>query len=119
MPTTTDAHIGERVHHMLWTQGRSQRGLATYLGLNETTLSRKIRGNRPWSVDEVLGAAAYLDCRLADLLPDPPAAWRNSNHPLRNTEGSLRVADASGRRVGRSGGPRCSACQVTRHPIAV
>lgn len=53
-----DAVVGERLHMQMWQRQIPQARLADRLGVTQGTLSRKLRGKSPWSLDEDrLGAA--------------------------------------------------------------
>jgi transcriptional regulator with XRE-family HTH domain len=76
--STTDVLIGERIHQIMWRQRMTQGQLAARLGLTQTGVSRKIRGERPWFARELLQVAAALNTQVSALLPvevdpDPPA----------------------------------------------
>jgi len=64
-----DELVGERVHQAMWRRRTQQIDLAPVVGIDQSTLSRKIRGKRPWSVAEVYRVAAALGVDPADLLP--------------------------------------------------
>jgi transcriptional regulator with XRE-family HTH domain len=69
--------IGERIHQIMWRQRMTQGQLAARLGLTQTGVSRKIRGERPWFARELLQVAAALNTQVSALLPvefdpDPP-----------------------------------------------
>lgn len=66
---TTDQLIGRRVHMELWDRGIQQRDLCEALGISEPSLSRKLRGLRPWTVDEVLQASDFFRIPVTELLP--------------------------------------------------
>jgi transcriptional regulator with XRE-family HTH domain len=75
--STTDVLIGERIHQIMWRQRMTQGQLAARLGLTQTGVSRKIRGERPWFARELLQVAAALNTQVSALLPiefdpDPP-----------------------------------------------
>ena len=77
---TTDAKVGRRVHQLMWDRHLTNRALAARLGLDESALSRKMRGGRKWTVDELLDLSAIFDVPVADLLPEPELwAPRGSN----------------------------------------
>lgn len=59
--------VGERVHQAMWRQRAQQIEIAPELGMDQSTLSRKIRGKRPWSIAELY--------RLADILGVDITAW--------------------------------------------
>ncbi len=62
-----DAIIGRRVHHMMWDRKITQTALAGVLGLQQSALSRKLRGERGWSSDELVAVAGTLHTNVADL----------------------------------------------------
>jgi transcriptional regulator with XRE-family HTH domain len=75
--STTDVLIGERIHQIMWRQRMTQGQLAARLGLTQTGVSRKIRGERPWFARELLAVAEALNTQVSALLPvefdpDPP-----------------------------------------------
>jgi transcriptional regulator with XRE-family HTH domain len=69
--STTDALIGERIHQIMWRQRMTQGQLAARLGLTQTGVSRKIRGERPWFARELLEVAKALNTQVSALLPSP------------------------------------------------
>lgn len=64
---TTDQAIGERVHREMWRQRTTQTRLAEKLGITQTAVSRKIRGERPWFATEVVAVADALGVSVAAL----------------------------------------------------
>lgn len=48
----------------------TQAQLATALGMAQPTVSQKLAGHSPWTVDELGAAAAFLGTSLADLVAD-------------------------------------------------
>ena len=68
MPTI-DELIGEKVHGALWRRRLRQVDLAPALGIDQSALSRKIRGHTSWSASDVLRAADRLGVTMASLLP--------------------------------------------------
>jgi transcriptional regulator with XRE-family HTH domain len=63
-------YIGRAVRHELWERRITQRALADALGVNESAVSRLLRGGRKWEVSEVLIAAEVLGVAVSDLLPE-------------------------------------------------
>ncbi|WP_367147245.1 helix-turn-helix domain-containing protein [Microbacterium proteolyticum] len=55
-----DAEIGERVHRLIWRQRISQTAFAANLGISQSTMSKKMRGERPWYAPELQTAASVL-----------------------------------------------------------
>lgn len=64
-----DQAIGESVHTLMWRQGITQTAMADALGLDQSALSRKLRGGRPWRASEVFAAAALLGVAPGSLYP--------------------------------------------------
>lgn len=71
---TTDQAIGERVHAEMWRQRISQARLAELLGITQTAVSRKVRGDRPFFASELVIVAGALDVSVDALLPDDAVA---------------------------------------------
>ena len=67
---TTAEYVGRRVHMLMWDRHVRQVDLADALGMSSASMSAKLRGRRPWTIDEVIGAAHYLRVTLDELVPD-------------------------------------------------
>lgn len=65
---TTNEAIGQRVHSLMWNQRITQEALALALGISQTAVSKKVRGKRPWSVDELLAASIVLGTKPSEIL---------------------------------------------------
>jgi transcriptional regulator with XRE-family HTH domain len=63
-----DATVGRRIHHLMWDRKMTQTRLASALGLTQPGLSKKIRGDRGWSLEDLLRAARALRVTPAELL---------------------------------------------------
>lgn len=66
---TADERVGREVHTLMWDRHMTNRTLATRLGLDESTVARKLRGNRKWTLDEVAQVADVLGVSPVDLVP--------------------------------------------------
>lgn len=64
---STHAEIGEAVHRVMWRQRMTQTALADRLDITQSTLSRKLRGERPWDAHEVRLAARALGTTVSEL----------------------------------------------------
>lgn len=73
---SVNALVGERVHQALWRRKITQTQFAPMLGVTQSALSRKMRGERAFGVDELLDISEYLDIPITDLLPK-----RKDPHP--------------------------------------
>lgn len=71
---TTDQQIGERVHQLMWRLRLKQTEVAPLMGLTQSGLSRKMRGVRSWSLDELLQISEILKVPATELLPPEMAA---------------------------------------------
>jgi transcriptional regulator with XRE-family HTH domain len=72
-----DEALGRAIHHAMWDRRVTQLALARELGIQQSTLSKKLRGERPWSVDELIKVADALHMDARDLLTNmwgPPKA---------------------------------------------
>ncbi len=75
-PRNADAAIGERIHQLMWRSRVSQVELARQIGITQPGLSKKLRGERPWYVGELIEAAKLLGTSVSWLFgeaspPDP------------------------------------------------
>jgi len=66
---SVDIQIGERVHQMLFRKRLSQTKVAPKMGISQSVLSRKLRGEIIWTAEDVLAAAQILDVPVTALLP--------------------------------------------------
>ena len=62
-----DAEIGERIHQLIWRQRISQAALAAQVGVTQSAMSKKLRGERPWYTAELIAAAAMLSVTVGYL----------------------------------------------------
>lgn len=77
--STINAEIGERVHRVMWSRRITQTAMAERLELSQSSMSRKLRGERPWDADDVLAVANALDVSVDYLFfgePDPDPVVR-------------------------------------------
>lgn len=63
----SDAMIGERIHALLWRSRLSQATFAKTLGVSQSTMSKKLRGERPWYTGELIATSQALDVTIAYL----------------------------------------------------
>lgn len=66
---TADGIVGERIHQIMWRERISQARVAETLGLTQSSVSKRLRGATPWTLDELLAIARILNVSPADLLP--------------------------------------------------
>lgn len=63
-----DAAVGERVRIALWRSRKTQAELAEKLGVDQGSLSRRLRGRIAWKVTDVYKAADLLQVSVDELL---------------------------------------------------
>lgn len=68
-PLGVDASIGEHVHTAMWRARITQQQMADALGVDRAAVSRRLRGQTPWKVSDVLAAARLCGVTLEDLMP--------------------------------------------------
>jgi len=70
LPTgmAADQAFGRAVHQAMWDRHITQKVMAPAIGLDQSTLSKKLRGIRPWSFKELLDVADFLKMDARDLL---------------------------------------------------
>ncbi|QFG09709.1 hypothetical protein PBI_PIPP_38 [Gordonia phage Pipp] len=68
----TNAAIGELVHQHMWRRKITQTQIGARIGIGQSAVARKLRGERPFAVDELMAIAAFLDVPITDLLPTEP-----------------------------------------------
>ena len=73
-----DARVGRLVHQMMWDRHLTQTAVANQLGITQPALSKKLRGDRGWSAQEIVTVAQVLATSSSYLLgetsdPRPPS----------------------------------------------
>lgn len=66
---SVDEALGIAVNQHMFTRRVTRKALGKAVGLSESTMSRKIHGDVPWTVDELFAVAKYLGVEAGDLLP--------------------------------------------------
>lgn len=75
----TDAAIGLRVHLIMWERRITQLELGEAIGMDQSSLGKRLRGDRGWTPDQVVAVAralgttvAYLFGETSELTPTEP-----------------------------------------------
>lgn len=68
---TPDEILGEHIHVLLRRRGLSQKMLALHLNVTQTTVSNKLKGIRPWTLNDIVKTAAFLGMPPFSLLELP------------------------------------------------
>lgn len=74
MPISPSAQAGANIRAEMARRGVSQVELSTQLDLSQSQLSKRLRGDVPLDVDELVKIAEALDVPLSVLLPAGQAA---------------------------------------------
>jgi transcriptional regulator with XRE-family HTH domain len=69
----TESQTSERVRALLADREISEAALARQLGLSQSYVSRRMRGDVTWRVDDIARIAAHLGVAVSDLVPSAPA----------------------------------------------
>lgn len=62
-------HAGEKIHGLIWSRRMVQGTVAKAVGVSPSTFSKKLRGEVPITVDELMRIAGVLGVDPGDLLP--------------------------------------------------
>lgn len=82
----TDATIGERIHALMWRQKISQASFAKTLGVSQSAMSKKLRGERPWYTAELIATADAFNVTVGYLFgetqkaPTPKSEGHDLSH---------------------------------------
>lgn len=68
-PSGVDQIIGERVHIAMWRAGVTQLQLAKAIGVDQGSVSKRLRGITAWRVQDVNAAARLCGVTVEALLP--------------------------------------------------
>lgn len=77
-----DAEVGRRVHMLMWDQGLTQTAFGARVGIDQSSVAKKLRGQRGWSIDELVITARALNTTVAYLvgeIDDPLCTPRDLN----------------------------------------
>ena len=81
-----NVEIGERVHREMWRRRITQTALAERLELSQSSISRKLRGERAWDADDLAPVAEILGVSLDYLFfgdgPDDGSRTGSFSPPL-------------------------------------
>ena len=61
--------IGISVNQLLFTRNITRRRLGEALGVQGEAISKKLRGQSRWTIEEIYAMAEFFDVDLMDLLP--------------------------------------------------
>lgn len=65
---TTNQAIGEQIHGVMWRKNVTQAQLAQVLGITQAAISKKVRGKRPFTIEELQVASDHLEVSTLELL---------------------------------------------------
>lgn len=68
-PSGVDELIGARVHAAMWRTRVTQKQLAAALGVDQGSVSKRLRGRTAWKVSDVIVAAQLCGVSVEDLMP--------------------------------------------------
>lgn len=92
-----DAEVGRRVHMLMWDRQITQSALAPQLGIEQSALSKKLRGHRGWSVAELIVTASALGTTVGYLVGEVEEV--PSRITERNLASVIEITEAPSRRL--------------------
>lgn len=73
-----DAQIGRRVHQLLWDRHLTQTEFGRLIGMDQSSVAKRLRGKLGWSAAQVKAAAAVLRTSVSDLYGESASP----SHPI-------------------------------------
>lgn len=67
-----DAEVGRRIHIMMWDRGLTQTAFGAELGVDQSTLGKKLRGKVGWSLGEIVAVSNLFDVSVSALFGEGP-----------------------------------------------
>lgn len=114
-------NVGRVVSVLLEARGLQRQDLADALGMDASAITRSMKGERKWQVDELIAIATFFDLRDADgrtditaLLRNPQAMFAPTFHWGDAANPSLPAGGGHKGRPGRLEGKKTAARQPTR-----
>ena len=91
-----DREIGKRVHQLMWDRQITQTAFAMVIGMDQSSVAKRLRGKLGWSATQVKQAAGALNTSVAYLYgetanPDAPVGPAGIE-PTTSTVGSAYLA---------------------------
>jgi transcriptional regulator with XRE-family HTH domain len=68
-PVRAREHVADEVRALMARHRTNQEALAKVLGIHQTTLGTRLRGETAFDVDELTKLAAHFDVEVTELLP--------------------------------------------------
>ena len=87
-----DAEIGRRIFHLMWDRKITQTEMGRVVGVGQTTLSKKLRGERPWYTSELRAAAGMLEVSVGYLFGEGEGVGPAGIEPTTSTVETFRLA---------------------------
>ncbi|MCU1441083.1 MAG: two-component system sensor protein [Rhodoglobus sp.] len=67
-----DAIVGRRVFHIMWDKKITQTALGRSVGIDQSSLGKRLRGERGWSLSDLKVVAAAIGTTAEELLREGP-----------------------------------------------
>lgn len=98
----TDAEVGRRIHMLMWDQQLTQAALGARVGIEQSGLAKKLRGQRGWALSEIVAVADVLDVSIASLFGEGPEAPLDPNRGAEDYRVDAPVVSLSSYRTARA-----------------
>lgn len=74
MPTAPHSHrVARNVRAEMARAGKNQQDIASHLGISQQSVSRRMSGSTPFTIDELAAIAGLLGVRLTELVREVAA----------------------------------------------
>ena len=84
-----DAELGRRVHMLMWDRKLSGAAFGKALGIDSSSLAKKLRGERGWALSEVVSVASALGVSVSYLFGEEHGG--DENDPRQESDGGRSV----------------------------
>ena len=105
-PEPLDVAVGRRVHMLMWEQRITQTQLGRRIGVDQSGLGRRLRGERGWSLDDLAATARELGVSMAYLLGESDSTKPRPDGPDGAREEKLPGLDSNQEPIGSQPGMR-------------
>lgn len=87
-----DAEVGRRVHMLMWDKQLTQTAFGAQIGIDQSALAKKLRGQRGWSLDEIATVASVLGVSVSYLFGEGDGVGPAGIEPTTSTVDDGRLA---------------------------
>lgn len=93
---TLDQIIGRRVHQLMWDQQITQTAFASRIGMDQSSVAKRLRGKLGWSANQVAEAASELGVTVGYLFGETENPRQSPDGGTNSAPGGNRNPDPLG-----------------------